>query len=731
MTARFRVFHPNLLSSLSWSGAGSGDGTVVADPYDETPYVESIRMPNPSWATYYGVVAPAAGTVYYVNGATGSDSNNGTATGTPFATFAKAYATIASSGDTIRMLAGAVPAGMPGGSIGEYNEGELGTLSKSFTLESYLGAHVVFDGRPAPYTSWTQEGGVARYYATHTSSHSPALDSGQGNTNSTSVTFANTSARYATRKECMLGFPVTKSGTMILPAAGQTVSTLTRSGTTATCVTTAAHGLSTGDSATIYAVDDGGSADSWDAYNGCHAVTVTNATTFTFTVTVSGVNPLTPCRAHSGSFYVASKYGVTGTNTYYHDSVNARLYVGFDPTSVVVRAATKRTFATFTGDVTVRGIVWRCYASKYGDSANDATLQFSTGTQTWTNCAVGFSAGEAWNGSGPSSGTARTVFRDCQAFWVRTGWSPLTNNTTVERCSGRYFNWFFGDTQGWHSGLVKAVGTTVKNVLVRGCHGEYSNGPVFWSDFCTTNMVYVHNRAKAGLKGGIFFEKNTATVGNESVVAGNLFEDCYWGLAMIGCRYLWMVNNTMWRASMEGRFFDDGRNPTHNVQGGTLVCKNNAFVAGTGSTMPGYSKVAVIQVNDGLGPDGINGSDWWELFDYNAVQIPSTVTSVTAHVPWENGNGTTNYATHAAWVAAMASQPRTPGAHHLSSTSTTMTTYLTNPTATPPVFTPTATLLAGGTTLNAAQLAALGPSYGLATTVSPGIGARFYPGRRG
>ena len=55
--------------------------------------------------------------------------------------------------------------------------------------------------------------------------------------------------------------------------------------------------------------------------------------------------------------------------------------------------------------------------------------------------------------------------------------------------------------------------------------------------------------------------------------------------------------------------------------------------------------------------------------------------------------------------------------------------YLTNPGA--GNFVPTAAALAGGATVTAAQLAALGPAYGLGTTVSPGIGARFYPGCRG
>jgi uncharacterized phiE125 gp8 family phage protein len=66
----------------------------------------------------------------------------------------------------------------------------------------------------------------------------------------------------------------------------KTVSGITRSSTTATATTSAAHGYSTGQRVTIAGADQ---AD----YNGTFEITVTGATTFTFTVANSPTTPAT------------------------------------------------------------------------------------------------------------------------------------------------------------------------------------------------------------------------------------------------------------------------------------------------------------------------------------------------------------------------------------------------------------------------------------------------------
>lgn len=64
------------------------------------------------------------------------------------------------------------------------------------------------------------------------------------------------------------------------------VSTLTRSGSTATATTATAHGLATGDRATIAGADQA-------AYNGTFVITVTGATTVTYAVTGTPATPAT------------------------------------------------------------------------------------------------------------------------------------------------------------------------------------------------------------------------------------------------------------------------------------------------------------------------------------------------------------------------------------------------------------------------------------------------------
>lgn len=67
-------------------------------------------------------------------------------------------------------------------------------------------------------------------------------------------------------------------------AAPVPVTSITSSGTTATATTAAAHGLQTGDRATL-------AGASLDNYNGTFAVTVTGSTTFTYTMAGSATSP--------------------------------------------------------------------------------------------------------------------------------------------------------------------------------------------------------------------------------------------------------------------------------------------------------------------------------------------------------------------------------------------------------------------------------------------------------
>lgn len=87
-----------------------------------------------------------------------------------------------------------------------------------------------------------------------------------------------------------------------------TISSITRSGTTATVTTSTNHNLATGDTVTI-----AGAAQS--AYNGSKTVTVTGATTFTFTVSSSTPTPATVASGFTEIYfsitngYIYPRYG--------------------------------------------------------------------------------------------------------------------------------------------------------------------------------------------------------------------------------------------------------------------------------------------------------------------------------------------------------------------------------------------------------------------------------------
>jgi hypothetical protein len=91
--------------------------------------------------------------------------------------------------------------------------------------------------------------------------------------------------------------------------ASQTISTLTSSGTTATVVTSAAHGLVTGNR-----IQMTGAAEA--PYNGTFVITVTNTTTFTYTLATTTTSPATGTPVYT-------TLGITGINNNRFVNVNS------------------------------------------------------------------------------------------------------------------------------------------------------------------------------------------------------------------------------------------------------------------------------------------------------------------------------------------------------------------------------------------------------------------------
>lgn len=102
---------------------------------------------------------------------------------------------------------------------------------------------------------------------------------------------------------------------------GATVSSITRSGSTATVTTSAPHTLVTGDNVTI-------SGATQTEYNGTYTITVTGGSTFTYTVTGTPATPATgsPVIATEGAYYAATDFtkgAVIGANGGWHEITDA------------------------------------------------------------------------------------------------------------------------------------------------------------------------------------------------------------------------------------------------------------------------------------------------------------------------------------------------------------------------------------------------------------------------
>jgi hypothetical protein len=100
-------------------------------------------------------------------------------------------------------------------------------------------------------------------------------------------------------------------------STAQTISNLTSSGTTCTLVTSSAHGLQTGNQVTITGATP-------VAYNGTFLITVTNATTFTYTaLSAPATSPASPLGSYTVAKFIT---GVDSSNLIHVNLHKERLY---------------------------------------------------------------------------------------------------------------------------------------------------------------------------------------------------------------------------------------------------------------------------------------------------------------------------------------------------------------------------------------------------------------------
>lgn len=705
MVRRYGVLPP--AAGLSYTDLGT------------SPNVETARVLYPLRA----YAAANSGTNWYVHPVTGSDGNAGTI-GSPKQTLAATYAG-AASGDTINVRGGTSASPV------EVNEGELLFNTKPITIQAYLGETVVMDGRGPALSSFAQVGGQWR--TTHVlpgfdgnpTTWRPNLNTGQGARPFQNLGYSNLDARWDTDYHCLLLFPVTVDGVMRSFAHAQ-VSTLTRSGTTATCTTSAAHGLSTGDTVHILNI-----ASSVTEYNGTFSVTVTGSTTFTYTMTGDpGGNGAALDASAGGTMRWAGRtllsesVAVGNSAKAFYDPLNNLLYLGQDPSGKVVRAAQflgafKIDNVAATGS-TVRGLVIRCYADQNGSSWPG--MVYTSQGVTFENCHWAFGQKGLH-----AAGTAGTTRVDCSTAWCGGGFghSSSATNHVSRRCQHWYVNYLHKFNQNWDHGGEKYADVSSCKVIEGVV--AYSGGMGIWFDGSSDNNAvirnYVHHVAAYAIQAEICAP---AAAANAIVVAGNLIHDSFAGLSMLTTSYQQWFNNTVVRCTIGVRFWNDNRkgDDPAAADGGKILFVNNLIVTATGSDLVGAAtRYAFTAVKDST--QSANAATlWFGQCDHNAWQTASDVTFVVAFARWHSGaGGAVSYAAYANWQTATGL-----GTSDVLSTSTSLTTWLTNPAAGDYRLKPGSAIIGVGRTLTAAQRDLLGPSAGLAATVAPNIGAFNYPG---
>ncbi len=148
------------MASMLGSGTPTTWNTTQLNMYDGSTM--TLKVPFKTWIPAYktrAVPPSTTGKTYYVSTNTGSDTNNGTSSSTPFKTIAAAINVVA-GGDTVLIMGGYYREGIA------LQGGQSGTSTAPITFGSYGDSEVILDGSAA-VTSWTNVSGSV-YQATLT-----------------------------------------------------------------------------------------------------------------------------------------------------------------------------------------------------------------------------------------------------------------------------------------------------------------------------------------------------------------------------------------------------------------------------------------------------------------------------------------------------------------------------------------------------------------------------------
>ncbi|MBG4448724.1 hypothetical protein I4948_05560 [Pseudomonas aeruginosa] len=223
------------------------------------------------------------------------------------------------------------------------------------------------------------------------------------------------------------------------------VTSLTRSGTTATAVLSGNHGLQTGDSATVAGATQ-------TEYNGEFVVTVVNGTTFTYDVAGSPATPATPA---------------TGTITAKRASAGfAKVFAGTN--KAVYRAndlTSDRHYLRILDDGGSTGGTREARATAY-----EAMTDVDTGTNRYPSIAQN-SDGYYWMKSSTTNTVARAwlLITDGKIFYLHVDYSGT--DTLGLTNTGTFYSMAFGDI------LSYKAGDAYKTILTGGTTSNSTSSP--------------------------------------------------------------------------------------------------------------------------------------------------------------------------------------------------------------------------------------------------------------
>lgn len=170
------------------------------------------------------------------------------------------------------------------------------------------------------------------------------------------------------------------TGTITYSTNGMPLTSITRSGSTATVTTTVAHGLTSGDTVRI-------SGASETEYNGDVVVTVTGATTFTYTVSGSPATPATGTPVYEKLNSTLPVFALTWSGNWEADATDKDIYLHFQ-------------------SVTAAG-VWTVRPKVASASAFNSTITVTPGVDTAGNPIYARVTDQTGDGLGPWSEQVR------------------------------------------------------------------------------------------------------------------------------------------------------------------------------------------------------------------------------------------------------------------------------------------------------------------------------------